>query len=669
MNITELARRLKVPTDELREKLPELGFSIGRKAIKINDREAHRITEAWNEFKKRERLQQKMAEQKARAEAKEERKNKPLEKKVELPSVITVREFASRMDLPVTTVIQELMRSGILASMNERIDFETAGIVAEDLGFEAIAEEERESQEHIEAMDRIQQAQEEEKTEELLPRAPVVVVMGHVDHGKTKLLDAIRKTNVVEGEAGGITQHIGAYQVEKKGQPLTFIDTPGHEAFTVMRSRGAKVADIAILVVAADDGVQPQTREAIDIVRAAKLPLVIAINKIDKPEANVEKVKKELSELNLVPEDWGGDTICVPISAKQNQGIDDILDVLLLVAEMEKDNIVANPNRKAIGTFIESHIDKGEGPVATILIQAGTLRVGDPLGIRGMLYGKVRAMKDYRGKVITEASPSMPVKILGFKVAPIVGDILEVPENIKELEKVRAKPQGDEVMKEISAISRPASEDDEKKILNLIIRADTLGSLEAILGMFEKIKDEQIGVKVISKGLGNIGEADVLRAEATGALVIGFHVSIIPAVVDLAREKSVEVLEYQVIYKLYEDIVDKLQVLMPAEEIIEEIGKAEVLVNFKKLDNGSILGAKVIDGKVKPGAKLRIYRNEEVIGEGEIDGLQIGKQDVTDVGKNQEFGMRYKGKCKVEVGDKMEVYLEIRKERKLQLGE
>ncbi|MBI1908536.1 translation initiation factor IF-2 N-terminal domain-containing protein, partial [Candidatus Uhrbacteria bacterium] len=360
------------------------------------------------------------------------------------------------MQLSVARVMQELMKNGVFASLNERIDFETATIVAEDLQFnvapEAVGEA---SGEEDSGVHRLAEVLQKEEASSNVPRPPVIVVMGHVDHGKTKLLDAIRTTHVMETEAGGITQHIGAYQVERKGRQLTFIDTPGHEAFTVMRSRGAKVADLAILVVAADDGVQPQTKEAINIIQSSHLPFVVALNKIDRAEANVERVKGQLAEAGLIPEDWGGKTVVVPISAKAGTGIDDLLDVLILTADLAKDSIQANPVRPAIGTIIESHVDPGEGPVATLLVQSGTLRVGDVLGVRDALYGRVRGMRDWSGQSIEAASPSMPAKIIGLKYAPAVGDILEVPEDPSALKRLKAtRPV--QAVEEVAAIKHGA---------------------------------------------------------------------------------------------------------------------------------------------------------------------------------------------------------------------
>jgi len=669
MNISELARRLNVLPDDLRAKLPELGFSIGAHAIKVDDRVAGQIQMAWSEMKRRLRLQEKMESQKAEQERRELRSEEE-QKPIILPAVITVRDFASMLQLPVPKVMQELMRSGIFASLNERLDFDTASIIAEDLGFKASLEDKKQEQVvNVEAEKRLSEVAGEETEETLKVRPPVIVVMGHVDHGKTKILDAIRKTNVMESEAGGITQHIGAYQVERNGRLLTFIDTPSHEAFTVMRSRGAKVADIAILVVAADDGVQPQTKEAINIIQSSHLPFVVALNKIDKADANVDRVKGQLSELNLVPEDWGGKTVVAPVSAKTGVGIDSLLDILILTAELNEKVIRSNPNRPAIGTVIESHVDQGEGPVATVLVQAGTLHMGDDLGVVDSLYGRVRAMRDWKGELVKEAKPSMPVKIIGLRQAPAVGDVIEVPADVAALKKLKIKPA--RAVEQIASIKHTTQqiegESGTKQNCKIVLRADMLGSLEAILGMLDTIHHPEVGVEVVSKGLGHITESDILSAEATGAIVIGFNARPTTTAEELARDKEITIREYTIIYKLFEDILTDLQKLLPSETIITEIGKAEVLANFKKTEKGWVVGLKVRDGKIKPKAKIRIWRGEQVIGEGEVLTVQIGRGEVKDAKAGQECGVGYKGKTKAEIGDLFDFYVEETKGRLLKL--
>ncbi len=665
INVTHLARRLRVPTKELLEKLPELGFSLGKRAIKVNDREAAAIQRAWGEMQRKEAVQKKHKEQQEREERRLARLEATKDSAVELPSLMTVRDFAELLDMPVTAVIQDLMRAGVLANMNQNIDFDTAAIVAGDMGFHVTNVDKVRDEGDSEEIDRIEQVLSEDKG---VTRAPVVVVMGHVDHGKTRLLDAIRKTNVLDTEAGGITQHIGAYQVVRHDQEITFIDTPGHEAFTVMRSRGAKVADIAILVVAADDGVQPQTKEAIDIIKAAGIPMLVAINKIDKANADVEKVKRELSELNLLAEDWGGKTIMVPISAKKEEGIEDILDALLLIFEVEKENITANPERSAIGTIIESHVDSGSGPVATVLIQSGTLHKGDALGVGGENYGKVRAMHNYAQENITVAGPSTPVRILGWKVAPVVGDIMEVAD-AKDLKKTaKSKMRATSLESVAGAIMKRTesdNEDEQKKVLNIILKADVLGSVEAILGLFDKIKHEAVGVHVIQKALGNVTEADINRAEGTDALVIGFHVQVPGKVEQMARDKGVEVVKFDIIYKLFEDVVGRLRGMLNDEVIIKDIGKMEILAVFSKLENGLIVGGKVTEGRIERDAKVRVWRDGELIGEGDIPEVRVGKESVKDVEKGTEAGLQYIGKTEVEVGDILEAYVEERVAKKL----
>lgn len=671
MNITELARRLNTSADELRAKLPELGFSIGGRALKVDDRTVPPIMQAWAEMRRRQRLTEKMEAQKELTLKQKQRGQIAADaKEVPLPAVLTVRDFAGRLGLPIPRIMQELMKNGVLASINERIDYDTAAIIAEDLGLRPIAEEVKPGGEVEEVgTDRIVEVMAED-SKELKPRPPVVVVMGHVDHGKTKLLDAIRKTDVVATEAGGITQHIGAYMVNRHGRDITFIDTPGHEAFTVMRSRGARVADLAILVVAADDGVQPQTKEAVDIIRTSKLPMVVALNKIDRSEANPEKVKTQLGDLNIILEEWGGKVPLVAVSAKEGRNIEQLLDTVLLAADLEQAMIQANPLRPAIGTIIESRVTPEEGVVATALVQAGTLHIGDTLGVRESLYGRVRAMRNWNGEDVKEATPSMPVKIIGFKYAPAIGDIMEVPGDASQLKKLKAKPVRavEEVSAtKIAAASETGSNEAPKQMHRLIIRSDVLGSLEAILGMLDKIQHELVGVEVVAKGLGNLTDADVLNAEASGAWLVGFNVIPTASAEELAREKHVEIRQYKVIYKLFEDVLAELQKRLPSETVFSELGAMEVVANFRKLDTGWIVGGKVTSGKILPKAKMRILRGAEVIGEGEVLALQSGRAELKEGRAGQECGLSYKGKVKAEPGDRFEFYTEEQHGRKLEI--
>ncbi len=664
MNISELARRLRTNPDELREKLPMLGFDIGRRAIKVDDRLVERIMTKWNEMSKLARLKEKYQQEQ---QIKEQAIAKV--KEVALPKVITVRDFAAKLALPLNIVIGELMKNGILASVNERIDATTASIVAEDLGYKVSTEEEKApAQQTGMSAEDLKALLGQEDEAKLQARPPVVVVMGHVDHGKTMLLDAIRKTNVVKSEAGGITQHIGAYQVEKKGRRITFIDTPGHEAFTVMRSRGARVADIAILVVAADDGVQPQTVEVIKIIDAAKLPFVVALNKMDKPDVDPQRVKTQLSEHGLLPEEWGGKTVIVPVSAKTGKGIDELLDTILLVADIEKDRIRANPDRRGVGTVIESHIDKGEGPVATVLVQAGTLRRNDILAIGDSAYGRIRAMKDWQNRFVEKAEPGMPVKVLGFKIAPQVGDIAEVPEAGKDLKKLKKQYSADK-QTSISAAPAPSEEEKagEKKILNIVLKTDVLGSLEAITGTLEKMNTAEVGVTVVSKGLGNISDTDVLSAEAASGVVMGFNVLSTREADVLARDKKVEIKLYKIIYELFDEVKRRLQAMLPAEVITTHLGKLEVLALFRSDKTGHVVGGRVTDGHLATGASVVIYRGEQPMGEGTIAQLQSGKSDVKEVRQGQECGMKIATKTALQVGDVVDVFTVERKERKLVL--
>ncbi len=651
MNITELARILKINPQELRDLLPELGFAIGQKAIKVDNNTAKKIIKNWPLWKKRFEHRKSLEEAKFKQET-----EIPKEKvSIKVPNYISVRDFAQLAQIPVNRVLAELMKNGVFTSINEKIDFDTASIIGADLNLEVLALDESDELNSEKEDKKLDDIILEEKESDLLVRPPVVVVMGHVDHGKTLLLDTIRLTNVAGGEAGGITQHIGAYQIEKNHKLITFIDTPGHEAFTAMRSRGAKVADIAILVVAADDGVKPQTIEAFKIIEAAKIPYIVAINKIDKEEADINKTKQELaSKLNITPEDWGGKTICVPISAKKNQNIDEIIDMLLLLADTEEQQMKANPNTSAAGTIIESNVDKGAGPVATILVQNGTLRLGDKLNFQQIFYGKVKSLKNHLGEEVKEASPSTPVKILGLKVSPKVGDILEVGEG-RKLKKRKIKTSENNF--EMASSNQEENEDLASK-LNVIIKSDFLGSAEAIEESLMKINTEKVKVKIISKGLGNITEGDIKRAEGAEAKILGFNVSMSATIENLARERNIDVKIFSIIYDLIEYVKENMQTLIKPDINRVSIGKLKVLAIFRTDDKFQILGAKVMSGKAKSNEKVLVLRNGEFFLEGKIENLQCGKQDVGDVEKDKECGLKFVGKPLVEVGDELEIYKE-----------
>jgi translation initiation factor IF-2 len=548
------------------------------------------------------------------------------------------------------------MKNGVFASINEKIDFDTASIIGAELHLDIKPLEE--NQETEEKEDRkLEEILEKEEIGDMYDRPPVIVIMGHVDHGKTKLLDSIRRTDVVAGEAGGITQHIGAYQIVRKNKVITFIDTPGHEAFTAMRSRGAKVADIAILVVAADDGVKPQTVEACRIIEAAKIPFLVAINKIDKPDANIDKTKQELSSvLGITPEDWGGKTICVPISAKDGTGIEELLDMVLLVADTESVNMKANPKADAAGTVVESNMDKGAGPVATILVQNGTLRVGDQLCFNDIVYGKVKALKNYRGETITEALPSMPAKILGLKISPAVGDILEVGAGRKVSNK-KIRTASEETVKSAMTMTSNESENNIPQI-NVIIKADFLGSAEAIEESLMKLNTEKVRVKILAKGLGNITEGDIKRAGDSGAKIVGFNIRITPVIENLVRESGVDVKTYSVIYDLIKYIKAEMQQLIKAEVIRVDEGRIKVAAIFRTETDKQIIGGRVLDGYALLNSFIEVKREGEIVATGKLARLQSGKQDVKRIETNEECGILFEGKPLVLEGDILQIYHE-----------
>jgi translation initiation factor IF-2 len=653
MNVTELARILKVTPNDLKEKLPRMGFDIGYRAIKIDPKTAQMILRDWPFLLRK--LQAEDAE-KVKAKREEMIAEGVVKQVVPIPSVMTVRDFAALTHLPVNKVLAELMKNGVFASMNERIDFDTASIIGSSLGVEVSLDESTGvAAQAAEGDKKIEEILAREKDSNLIIRPPVIVVMGHVDHGKTKLLDTIRKTNVAGGEHGGITQHIGAYQVVKNTRLITFIDTPGHEAFTAMRSRGARIADVAILVVAADDGVQPQTIEAFKIIQAAGLPFIIAINKIDKPSVDITKIKQDLvNKLGILPEDWGGKTVCAPISALKGTGIDELLDLILLTADSEAKNMRANPDAKALGTVIESRIDKNSGPLATILVQNGTLRVGDQLTLHGSIYGKVRALKNYKGEDVKEALPSAPVKILGLKIAPAVGDVLEVGEG----ERIKGKIE--KVAQNRSSIQMKNENEDgtDIKRLNLLIKSDVLGSAEAIEESLMKINTEEVKVKILNKSLGNIIEGDIARAENSTAEIIGFNVKISPAIESLIREKNVKVHTFNIIYDLIDYVQAEMKKLIVAKIERIDLGRVKVLKIFRTENKSQIVGGKVLDGQAKNNVRVEIMREKIMVAQGKVTKLQAGKMDTPFVEKDQECGMQYEGKPVIQEGDILQFFEE-----------
>lgn len=574
---------------------------------------------------------------------------------VEIPPVISVKEFSEKTGVGAAKVIGELMKNGILANINQMIDYDTAQIISDDLGIKIKKKVQEATAEDVFRGDLNALLKDEDATD-LKPRAPIIVVMGHVDHGKTSLLDYIRETNVVSGESGGITQHIGAYQVEKNGKKITFLDTPGHEAFTAMRARGAKVTDIAILVVAADEGIKPQTVEAIQHAQEAKVPIIVAINKIDKAGADPDRVKGELGEFNLIPEEWGGSTIMVPVSAKTGQGMQQLLDMILLVADLE--NLKANPDRAAVGTVIEAHLDKNLGPIATVIVNSGTLHLMDCIVVGGT-YGRVKVMKDYTGKNLKKADPSMPVLIAGLSRPPQSGDIFQV---VNDEKAARIQSQNVQFLQDADRLSRRGVGEiisqigsGQLKQLKLVLKADTKGSLEALKQSLADIKNEDVGVKVILSGVGNISESDVMMAAAAGGVVMGFHTDLGKNVKEVAERENVEVLQYTVIYKLLDDIKKILTGLLEPEIIEVVVGKALVKQIFMTKKKEMIVGCKVISGKMQK-ERVRIFRNETQVGEGRIESLRKGEQTTHEIPEGQECGILYSGFLPLMEGDVLEAY-------------
>ncbi len=581
-----------------------------------------------------------------------ELQRKKTQLKVLVPDEITVSELASRMKVNVTEVIKKLMLMGVMANANQTIDFDTAYLVGEE--FHCRVEKEV----ILTIEDRLIDDAEDAE-EDLISRSPVVVVMGHVDHGKTSLLDAIRNANVAGGEAGGITQHIGAYQVKAAGQTLTFLDTPGHAAFTQMRLRGAMATDIAILVVAADDGVMPQTVEAINHAKAAEIPIIVAINKIDKPGANPDRVMQELTEHGLVCEDWGGDTIMVPVSAVQRQNIDTLLEMVNLVAEMRE--LKANPNRTAKGTVIEAKLDKGRGPVATMLVQNGTLRMGDIL-IAGCSVGKVRAMTDHRGQKVKEAGPSVPVEIIGMNDVPQAGDTFFVVEDERLARELAEQRRQEEKMAQQSQYT--VSLDDlfgriqqgNMKELSIIVKADVQGTAEAVKVSLEKLTNEEVRVRVIHSGVGGINESDVMLANAAGAIIVGFNVRPDTNAKAAAERDSVDIRTYRVIYDCIEEIEAAMKGMLAPKFKEVVLGTAEVRQTFKASGVGTIAGCYVKSGKITRSASVRLLRDNIVIFEGELSSLKRFKDDAKEVVTGYECGITIENYNDIKEGDFIEAY-------------
>lgn len=580
---------------------------------------------------------------------------------IELPATITVRELAQSINASPIEVIKTLMSNGVMANINQQIDFDTAAIVAAEMGYEVTLEtpeqEQEEDQGEIPLWRRLIG---NEKPEDLVPRPPVVTILGHVDHGKTTLLDAIRHTNVAGGEAGGITQHIGAYQVEHNARTITFLDTPGHAAFTAMRARGAQGADVVVLVVAADDGVMPQTKEAAAHAKAAKVPIIVALNKIDRPNADPDRVRQQLAEIGLVPDEWDGDTIVVPISAKHKQGLDDLLEAIVLVADNL--SIKANPEGEVIGTVIEAEIDRARGVVATLLVQNGTLEVGSTVLV-GNTYGRLKAMFDFRGRKIRRAGPSTPVSVMGLKEVPSAGDLFRVVASEAEAraiaeERVQAQHEAAAKQKHVASLEQlfDRFQAGEVRELRLIVKADVQGSLEPVVSSINEMKGE-ININILHAETGNITENDIMLASASGAIVIGFNVHADSAARRLADAEGVSIRQYDVIYRLTEDLEKALKgMLEPVEKHIVT-GHAEVRQIFHISRVGNIAGCRVMDGEIRRNGRIRVLRDGEEMFEGQISSLKHLQDDVREVRAGFECGIGLKNFDDYKVGDILECFI------------
>mgnify|MGYP000848495711 CR=1 FL=1 len=584
------------------------------------------------------------------------------QKTIEFPGSITVRELAQRMDASPIQVIKVLMTNGVMANINQIIDFDTAAIVASELGYEAVLEKSKETKpaEEEGEIPLWRRLIMDEDPKHLVTRPPVVTILGHVDHGKTTLLDAIRNTNVAGGEAGGITQHIGAYQVEHKGRLLTFLDTPGHAAFTAMRARGAQGADIVILVVAATDGVMPQTKEAIAHARAARVPIIVALNKIDRPEANPDFVKHQLAENGLVPDEWDGTTLVVPVSAKMRKGLEDLLEGILLVNDSLE--IKANPNGKVIGTVIEAQMDKAKGVVATLLVQNGTLELGNTV-LAGDAYGNIRAMSDFRGKKIKSAGPSTPVLVMGLNGVPAAGEIFQVVPNEREARAIIETKAAAKAEANTAAPKATLEQLFEKfqagevRELPLIVKADVQGSLEPIVSELNELSKGEIKINILQAETGNISENDVMLAAASKAIVIGFNVQVDSSVRNLADNEGVSIRLYDIIYRMTEDIEKALKGMLEPEIKEVHIGSASVRQIFKINKVGTIAGCRVTQGELRRNSHIRVMRNGKEVFDGEVSSLKHEKDDVRDVRQGLDCGISLKGYNDIVEGDILDCYI------------
>ena len=670
VRLYELAKELNISSKELIDKVADLDINVSSHMSTIDEGDAKLILELFTEevaldlevdveekvnysSKKKNKVEKNISNE-------EVSKTEGDELIIEIEESIIVKDLADKLEVNSSQVITKLIQMGVMVNQNQAIDSEIATIIAEEFGVEVRVLESDEVEEEEEIDDNID-LDFEDLPETLKARPAVVTVMGHVDHGKTSLLDAIKETSVTAKEAGGITQHIGAYTVNVNDKKVTFLDTPGHEAFTSMRARGAQITDIAILVVAADDGVMPQTIEAISHAKAAGVPIIVAINKMDKPDADVDRIKQGLVENGLMPEDWGGDTITVPVSAKNKEGIDELLEMILLVAEMQE--FKANPNRTAVGTIVEAQLDKGKGPLATVLVQKGTLKVGDMV-VSGLASGRIRAMIDDKGKRVKKAGPSIPVVILGLSEVPNAGDLLYVVKDEKAA-RSHANKRRDRIREQQMKQTSKVSLDDlyekialgEVKDLNIIVKGDVRGSIEALTQSLAKLDTDEVRINTIHGGVGGITETDIMLASASNAIVIGFNVRPNLSAIEIAKNESVDIRTYRVIYEAIEDIQAAVKG-MHAPKIVEEVlGRAQVRATFRLPNSHTIAGIYVMSGKITRNSKIRLLRDDVVIFEGGISSLKRFKDDVREVQTGYEAGLGLDGYNDLKEGDMFEAYI------------
>ncbi|MDP3997329.1 MAG: translation initiation factor IF-2 [bacterium] len=636
--IIDLQQELRLSDAQLHNIMREVNVRLEEGQKNLDQNEVGQIRRYLNEQRRRAELRQQV---------------------IALPPIVRVQDFATALELSVGEILSVLLKNGVMATLNDDIDYETAAIIAEDLGYKTQESVEK-LEEDVLTPEKLDEILKKEDPKEQQDRPPVVTIMGHVDHGKTTLLDSIRQSNVAAKEAGGITQAISSYQVEYKGREITFIDTPGHETFEFMRQRGASLADVAILVVAADDGVKPQTKEAVNHARAAGVPIVVAINKIDKPGVNLEKVKKELSDLDLMPEEWGGKTVTVPVSALKKEGIDELLEMILLTADISKPK--ANPNRPALGSVIESRLDKNLGPLATILVHTGTLSTGDDIVV-GRAFGHVRRLLDFRGKTISKATPSTPTTIVGLDDVPDAGEVLQAVEARGE-----ARAKASQRRAPVKSMAK-TDENDKRQILALVIKADSRGSLEALKETIKAMVPEEVRLSIIRAEAGAVSDSDVLTARAGDAIIYAFNTNVGGMARKLAEKEDVKIKTYKIIYELTDDVRKEIEERLPVDVVRTDLGTLKVLKVFFSIQKRKIVGGEVADGTIEPQAHVIVWRKENKdkveIGQGIITALQKERQEITHAQQGDQVGLTYEGKGKIKEGDVLEIYKEEKVKRQV----